>query len=238
MTDRFYFRQLLGGLDFALDDPVAEQMVNFVYAFGDRESGEAVLVDPAYRPAELVEIVQGDGMTVSAVFATHYHADHVGGNLGGHAQIAGIVELLEKIDVPIHVQADEVEWVTKRTGVGEDSLVAHDAGDVVSIGAFDVSLLHTPGHTPGSQCLLVNGRLISGDTLFLDGCGRTDLPGSDPHEMYRTLTQRLSNISDDTVLFPGHLYSPDPSAPMREVRQHNRALVPASAEQWLAMFAR
>ena len=237
MTERFYFRQLLSGLDFALDDPVAEQMVNFVYAFGDRETGDAVLVDPAYRPAELIDLVEADGMHVSAVFATHYHADHVGGNLGGRTEIAGIVDLLERVDVPIHVQADEVEWVTKRTGVGQDSLVAHDAGDVVAVGDFAVSLIHTPGHTPGSQCLLVNGRLISGDTLFLDGCGRTDLPGSDPQEMYRTLTQRLADVSDDTVLFPGHLYSADPSAPMGDVRQHNRALVPASAEQWLAMFA-
>jgi glyoxylase-like metal-dependent hydrolase (beta-lactamase superfamily II) len=238
MTERFYFRQLLSGLDFALDDAVAEQMVNFVYAFGDRESGDAVLVDPAYRPAELIDLVEGDGMRVSGVFATHYHADHVGGNLGGRAQIDGIVELLERIDVPIHVQADEAEWVTKRTGVGEGSLVAHGGGDVVAVGGFDVSLIHTPGHTPGSQCLLVNGRLISGDTLFLDGCGRTDLPGSDPEEMYRTLTQRLSGVSDDTLLFPGHLYSAEPSAPMGDVRQHNRALVPASAEQWLAMFSR
>jgi len=237
MTDRFYFRQLLSGLDFALDDPVAEQMVNFAYAFGDRDSGDAVLVDPAYRPSELVDLVESDGMRVSAVFATHYHPDHVGGNLGGRAQIDGITELLERIDVPIHVQGDEVEWVTRVTGVGEDSLVAHDAGDVVAVGDFEVALIHTPGHTPGSQCLLVNGRLISGDTLFLDGCGRTDLPGSDPNEMYRTLTQRLSSISDDTVLYPGHLYSADPSAPMGDVRRHNRALVPASAEQWLAMFA-
>ncbi|MGD0691362.1 MAG: MBL fold metallo-hydrolase [Acidimicrobiales bacterium] len=237
MTDRFYFRQLLSGLDFALDDPVAEQMVNFAYAFGDRDSGDAVLVDPAYRPSELVDLVESDGMRVSAVFATHYHPDHVGGNLGGRAQIDGITELLERIDVPIHVQGDEVEWVTRVTGVGEDSLIAHDPGDVVAVGDFEVALIHTPGHTPGSQCLLVNGRLISGDTLFLDGCGRTDLPGSDPNEMYRTLTQRLSNIADDTVLFPGHLYSADPSAPMGDVRRHNRALVPASAEQWLAMFA-
>jgi glyoxylase-like metal-dependent hydrolase (beta-lactamase superfamily II) len=238
MTERFYFRQLLSGLDFALDDPVAEQMVNLVYAFGDRESGDAVLVDPAYRPAELIDLVENDGMRVTGVFATHYHPDHVGGDLGGRAQIAGIVELLGSVDVPIHVQADEVEWVTKRTGVGEDSLVAHGGGDVVKVGEFEVTLVHTPGHTPGSQCLLVNGRLISGDTLFLDGCGRTDLPGSDPQEMYRTLTQRLADVSDDTVLYPGHLYSPDPSAPMGEVRRHNRALVPASAEQWLAMFAR
>jgi len=102
-------------------------------------------------------------------------------------------------------------------GVGEDSLVAHGAGDVVAVGDFEVSLIHTPGHTPGSQCLLVNGRLISGDTLFLDGCGRTDLPGSDPQEMYRTLTSVSRRSSDDTTLFPGHLYSADPSAPMGDV---------------------
>jgi glyoxylase-like metal-dependent hydrolase (beta-lactamase superfamily II) len=238
VTERFYFRQLLSGLDFSVDDPVAQQMVNFAYAFGDRATGEAVLVDPAYAPHELVRIVESDGMRVTGALATHYHADHVGGNLGGQAQINGIVELLETTDVPVHVQADEVDWVARGTGVGVDALVAHDAGDVMKVGAFDVTLVHTPGHTPGSQCILVNGRLISGDTLFLDGCGRTDLPGSDPEEMYRTLTQRLSAISDDTVLFPGHLYSADPSAPMSDVRMHNRALVPASAEQWLAMFAR
>ena len=222
MTERFYFRQLLGGLDFAIGDPVAEQMVNFAYVVGDRQTGEALLVDPAYRPDELVDLVERDDMRVTGVLATHYHADHVGGSLAGQHEIAGIVELLERFDVPIHVQADEVEWVTKRTGVGEDSLVAHAPGDVVSVGQFDVTLIHTPGHTPGSQCLLVNGRLISGDTLFLDGCGRTDLPGSDPTEMYRTLTQRLAGVSDDTVLFPGHLYSADPSAPMGEVRRHNQ----------------
>jgi glyoxylase-like metal-dependent hydrolase (beta-lactamase superfamily II) len=238
VTDRFYFRQLLSGLDFSVGDPVAEQMVNFAYAFGDRETGEAVLVDPAYAPHELVNLVESDGMRVTGAIATHYHADHVGGNLGGRTQINGIVELLETTDVPIHVQADEVQWVARGTGVGADALVAHDAGDVMKVGAFDVTLVHTPGHTPGSQCILVNGRLISGDTLFLDGCGRTDLPGSDPEEMYRTLTQRLSSVSDETLLFPGHLYSAEPSAAMGDVRLHNRALVLASADQWLAMFAR
>ncbi len=238
MSDQFYFRQLLSGLDFALGDPVAEQMVNFAYAVGDRATGEALLVDPAYSPRELVDIVEGDGLRVTGVMATHYHADHVGGSLGREFDIPGIVELLQTTDVPVHVQAPEVQWVRERTGVGADSLVAHGSGDVVSVGEFGVTLIHTPGHTPGSQCLLVNGCLISGDTLFLDGCGRTDLPGSDPEEMFRTLTQRLADVPDDTVLYPGHLYSAEPSAPMAEVRRHNRALVPATAEQWLAMFAR
>jgi hydroxyacylglutathione hydrolase len=237
VSDRFYFRQMQSGRDFATDDPIAVQMVNFVYAFGDRESGEAFLVDPAYRPKELVELVEADGLRVTGVIATHYHPDHVGGSLMGQSQIAGIRELLESVDVPIHVQADEVEWVTARTGVGVDSLVAHHSGDHVQVGGFDVTLIHTPGHTPGSQCILVEGHLMSGDTLFLEGCGRTDLPGSDPEEMYRTLTQRLNSLSDDVVLYPGHHYSPELSASLGTVREVNCVLTPRSAEQWLAKFA-
>jgi glyoxylase-like metal-dependent hydrolase (beta-lactamase superfamily II) len=237
MSNRFYFRQLLAGRDFGVGDVVATQMVNFVYAVGDREAGEALLIDPAYRPRELVEIVEADGMKVTGVLATHYHPDHVGGDLMGH-DIAGIAQLLETTDVPVHVQAEEVEWVTRVTGVGDDALVAHNSGDIVAAGELSVTLIHTPGHTPGSQCLLVDGRLLSGDTLFLEGCGRTDLPGSDPQEMYVTLSQRLNNISDDTVLCPGHFYAAQPSAPLGDVRRDNFILAPATAAQWLAMYGR
>ena len=237
MSDRFYFRQLLAGRDFARDDPVARQMVNFVYVLGDRVSGDAVVVDPAYRPRELVALVEADGMVVRGALATHYHADHVGGDLGGH-QIGGLRELLDVVDVPIHVQAEEVPWVVERTGVGVDSLVSHASGDAVHVGELTITLIHTPGHTPGSQCFLVDGRLISGDTLFLEGCGRTDLPGADPLAMYESLTQRLSKISDETVLYPGHFYSPAPSASLGEVRAMNYVFAPTSPEQWLAAFAR
>ena len=233
---RVYFRQLLAGRDFAVGDPMATAMVNFVYAMGDRETGEAVLVDPAYRPSELVAALAADDMTLVGAIGTHYHFDHVGGDYAGH-HVDGVVELLEIADVPIHVQCDEVEWVSQRTGVDEGSLVAHEPGDTLAVGGLSLTLIHTPGHTPGSQCLLFEGRLVSGDTLFLDGCGRTDLPGSDPEEMYRTLTQRLAFVDDATVLFPGHFYSTQPDAPMSEVRATNRVLAPASADQWLAMFS-
>lgn len=237
MSERFYFRQLLAGRDFAVGDGVATSMRNFAYALGDRESGDAVLVDPAYRPSELVDIVMADEMNVTGVIATHCHPDHVGGTLIGHQHIAGIAELREIVEVPIHVQAEEVEWVTARTGVGKDALVTHHDRDRLKVGDFEVQLLHTPGHTPGSQCLLVESRLLSGDTLFIDGCGRTDLPGGSALEMYRTLSERLAEIGDDTVLYPGHLYSPESSLSMGEVRERNNVLTPRSPEQWLAMFA-
>ncbi len=109
---------------------------------------------------------------------------------------------------------------------------------MVTVGGVQITLVHTPGHTPGSQCFLVDGRLVSGDTLFLEGCGRTDLPGSDSVAMYESLTTRLAAVPDDTVLFPGHMYSPEPSASMERVRRENYVFAPRSVDQWLAMFGR
>ena len=218
-TGRLYFRQLLSGRDFATTDQLAQQMVNFVYAIGDRATGECVLVDPAYDPTALVETVGADGMRVVGVLATHYHADHIGGSIMGHS-IDGLAQLLEHHTCPIHVQRDEVPWVVRSSGVGEDDLVAHDPGDVVRVGDVEIQLVHTPGHTPGSQCFLVDAKLVSGDTLFLDGCGRTDLPGSDHAKMIESL-RRLSLVDDDVVLYPGHRYSFASSATMGAVKQSN-----------------
>lgn len=237
MNEQFYFRQLLAGRDFAVGDDVATSMRNFAYALGDRETGDAILVDPAYRPSELVDMVTADEMNVVGVVATHFHPDHIGGTLTGDQHIAGIAELLALVEVPLHVQAEEAEWVKARTGVSDDALTLHHDRDQLDVGTVAVTLLHTPGHTPGSQCLLVEGRLLSGDTLFIDGCGRTDFPGGDTLEMYRTLSERLNAVSDETVLFPGHLYAPESFLSMGHVRARNYVFSAKSQEEWLAMFA-
>jgi len=234
--ERLYFRQLLAGRDFATEDPVARQMVNFVYLIGDRETGEAVAIDPAYGIKELLGIVDADGMRLVAALATHYHPDHVGGSMGGYT-IAGVRELLTLHPVPIHVQREEAQWVQKVTGAGAGDLVLHDSGDTVLVGDVPIELIHTPGHTPGSQCFYVADRLVSGDTLFLQGCGRTDLPGGDPEALYESLTQKLAKVPDHAVLFPGHLYSPEPSATMGDTRSTNYVFRPKTLDQWLTMFA-
>ena len=234
-NDQFYFRQLLSGRDVGTEDQIARQMVNFIYLIGDRLTGEAVVIDPAYDPKGLVDIVEADGMKLTGVLATHYHPDHIGGDMMGFS-ISGITELLELTSIPIHVQREEAELVDKVTGVGQENLITHESGDKLKVGSIEIELIHTPGHTPGSQCFLVENRLVAGDTLFLDGCGRTDLPGGDPRQMYESLTKRLAKVPDHATLFPGHLYSPKPSQSMGETRQHNYVFAPSTAEQWMAMF--
>jgi glyoxylase-like metal-dependent hydrolase (beta-lactamase superfamily II) len=234
MADRLYFRQLLSGRDFAVGDPVATQMVNFAYLVGDREAGEALVVDPAYATDDLVDLLEADGMRLTGVLVTHHHPDHVGGTMLGFS-LPGLAELLTRVQVPVHVHKDEAEFVRRTTGVGEGDLVGHDHDDVVQAGAVPVRLLHTPGHTPGSQCFLVDGGLVAGDTLFLQGCGRTDFPGGDPEKMFASLRQ-LADLPGDPVVYPGHLYSPEPSAPLSEVRRDNVVFRPRSLEQWRMMF--
>ena len=125
--------------------------------------------------------------------------------------------------------------VKRVTGLSDSDLTAHEAGDKVTVGAVEIELVHTPGHTPGSQCFLVEGCLVSGDTLFLDGCGRTDLPGSDPEQMYESL-QRLARLPESTVVYPGHKYHPQSNGTMASVREANYVYRPRTKEQWMMMF--
>lgn len=234
--DRLYFRQLLSGRDFARDDGLAQQMVNFAYLIGDRDTGEAVIVDPAYGVRELVDIAAADGMRIVGSLATHYHPDHVGGSMMGYS-IEGVAALLEAgVEAKVHCQTEEAFGIKRVTGISDSDIVEHHSGDVVYAGAVPITLLHTPGHTPGSQCFLVDGRLVSGDTLFLDGCGRTDLPGGDPAALYESVHQRLGTLPDDTELYPGHLYSPEAHKPLGDVRAHNHVFRFRTKEQWMMMF--
>ncbi|CAJ1508544.1 MBL fold metallo-hydrolase [[Mycobacterium] burgundiense] len=228
--DRLYFRQLLSGRDYAVGDMIADQMRNFAYLIGDRETGDCVVVDPAYAAGDLLDIAEGDGMRLSGVLVTHHHPDHVGGTMMGFT-LAGLAELMERQSVPIHVNTHEAQWVSRTTEIPMAELTAHEHGDKVSVGDIEIELLHTPGHTPGSQCFLVDGRLVAGDTLFLEGCGRTDFPGGDVNEMFRSL-QQLAALSGDPTVFPGHWYSAEPSAPLEEVKRTNYVYRASNLDQW------
>jgi glyoxylase-like metal-dependent hydrolase (beta-lactamase superfamily II) len=194
-------------------------MQNFVYLIGDPVARQCVVVDPAWDIDTIVNTAAADDMTVTGAVVTHTHQDHVGGSLeswGMPGRIPGIEELLERVRAKVYVHKAEREFLR---GFGSD-LVKVDNHDTLPVGRLTLTFLHTPGHTPGSQCFLVDGRLISGDTLFIGSCGRTDLPGRDPKEMYYSLTQRLAALPDDTVLLPGHNYGGEASTIGREKRQN------------------
>ena len=212
-------RQLLVGRDIGRGDPAGTQMQNFVYLVGDRAKGECVVVDPAWSIGDIAARAAEDGMKITGALVTHYHPDHVGGSMFG-LEVEGLSELMERCPCPVHVHRLEADGVRAVTGLSESDLVRHEGNDRVTVGDVEIELLHTPGHTPGSQCFRVKDALVSGDTLFLQGCGRVDLPGGSAEEMQRTLTQRLATLPDDLTLYPGHAYGGE-RAPLGEVRLKN-----------------
>jgi glyoxylase-like metal-dependent hydrolase (beta-lactamase superfamily II) len=209
-------------------------MQNFVYLVGDRQARECVVVDPAWEIDTIIDTAQADDMRLVGALVTHTHQDHVGGSLaswGMPGRIPGVEELLARVPARVYVHKAEREFLP---GLGSD-LVKVDNHDTLAVGRLTLTFLHTPGHTPGSQCFLVDGRLVSGDTLFIDSCGRTDLPGSDPSEMYHSLTQRLGALPDDTVLLPGHNYG-GASSTLGEQKRRNPFMRFASLGDFLRVM--
>ena len=190
-----------------VQEPVGE-MANLAYLIGCHATREALLVDPAWDVDSLLARAERDGMRVVGALATHYHQDHIGGSIFGMS-IEGLARLMELSPMPIHVHEREADGVRRVTGSPASDLVAHEGGDEIALGGLRIRLLHTPGHTPGSQCFLVEeaeqpARLVSGDTLFLNGCGRVDLPGGDPEAMYRQPQRRArSACPTRRSLYPG-----------------------------------
>lgn len=219
MDQKLYFRQLLAGRDFAKGDRAAQGMENFVYLIGDREKGECVVVDPAWDIVGILEVAKRDSIKVVGALVTHYHPDHIGGHIFG-MDIEGLAELLTHNPCKVHAHKLEREGIAKLTGIEERDIVPHSSGDVVMVGNIAIELLHTPGHTPGSMCFRLKDVLVSGDTLFLNGCGRVDLPGGDVEEMHRTIQERLKSIDDKTIVYPGHAYGGDHAA-MLKIRHKN-----------------
>ncbi|MAG33330.1 MAG: MBL fold metallo-hydrolase [Deltaproteobacteria bacterium] len=226
-SDLYFAQQLVG------------EMQNLAYLIGSREQRQALVVDPAWNVQGLLDQAAEDDIEVVGALVTHYHQDHVGGEVFG-MNIEGLGKLLEAQPMPVHVNKHEAEGLKKVTGISDTDLVQHEGGDLLALGGVGIRLIHTPGHTPGSQCFLVEesdqaGHLVAGDTLFLNGCGRVDLPGADPRAMYESL-ERLKTLPDDTTLFPGHLYSPEGHDSLAGQKRTNPYLRAASVDQFLGFL--
>ncbi|PYT09983.1 MAG: MBL fold metallo-hydrolase [Acidobacteria bacterium] len=230
-----YIRQLLAGRDFAKDDYFASQMANFVYLVGDEEERVCMAVDPAWDIPGIIECADREGMRLTGALVTHYHPDHVGGNIFGH-NIAGLADFLATRPAKVHVNEVESEGIKQVTGLSDSDLEKHRGGDEILIGNITVKLIHTPGHTPGSQCFLAASALVSGDTLFIGGCGRVDLPGGNPNDMYYSLTQILSKLPEETLLFPGHNYASKPVSTIGDEKKDNHYLKIRNLDDWKSLM--
>ena len=224
-----YFRQIAVG-----------EMANLAYLIGSRQTREALVVDPAWNVETLLDQAADDDMQVVGALVTHYHQDHIGGSLFGQT-IPGLQRFLEDCPSPVHAHKLEAQGVADIAGVPRSEITAHDGGDIIELGGIRVRLIHTPGHTPGSQCFLVEeatrpGQLVSGDTLFLGSCGRVDLPGSDPEAMYHSLNGTLKQLPDETLLFPGHLYSAEAQSTLGAEKQSNPFLRVTSLDMFLSFM--
>ncbi|MCS6925993.1 MAG: MBL fold metallo-hydrolase [Candidatus Binatia bacterium] len=208
---RLYFKQMEIG-----------PMQNFTYLIGDSLSREAAVVDAAWDIPAIIRVAEQDGFTITKALVTHYHQDHLGGDFAGF-HIQGAAELLEHVKAKVYINKAEAPFLGRLAGLSKSDIVQVESGDTTTVGDITITFLHTPGHTPGSQCFLVEHRLVAGDTLFINSCGRVDLPGSNPEDMYYSL-QRLAQLPDETVLYPGHNYADKPSATLAEQKRHNMYL--------------
>jgi glyoxylase-like metal-dependent hydrolase (beta-lactamase superfamily II) len=218
-SDDLYLEQLLCG-----------SMQNFVYVVGSRRTREVALVDPAWAIDALLDHVQERGFEPVAALVTHYHQDHVGGEIFGH-RIEGLSELLARKGMKVYANKHEADGLKQVTGLSESDLARVESGDKLRLGDVEIEFLHTPGHTPGSQCFMARNSLVSGDTLFIQGCGRVDLPGANPDDMFRSL-QKLASLPGNTVLYPGHDYGGGPHLSLSETRRVNPYLRIPDLETW------
>ncbi|MFN0062447.1 MAG: MBL fold metallo-hydrolase [Myxococcaceae bacterium] len=185
-------------------------MQNFVYLLGPEGGGEAVVVDPAWDVPAILAALAAARRTLTGIILTHGHNDHVN----------GVPELLRTHDVPVYAQAEEVEFFDALKAIRAAILPIAGSSEL-RVGGLTLKLIHSPGHTPGSQCLWCQGAVFTGDTLFLHACGRCDFRGGDAKTMYRTLTHLRETLPGETRVFAGHDYSKVRSMQMRDVLAEN-----------------
>ncbi|MFK7816270.1 MAG: MBL fold metallo-hydrolase [Gammaproteobacteria bacterium] len=182
-------------------------MENFVYLLIDNETSTAAVVDPAWEVDKIIEQAENLNVAITDVLLTHSHHDHINGLDG----------ILDQYDAQIHILKNEADF----WGENLNKPQLHYGGDNIQIGNTEIQVMHTPGHTPGSTCYRAGDDLITGDTLFVFGCGRCDMHGGDPEQMYSTLKRFKTDLPNDIVIHPGHNYATQKSSTLKEEFEGN-----------------
>jgi hydroxyacylglutathione hydrolase len=188
-------------------------MENFAYLIGDENTGHAAVVDPAWDIEKIIKVAQENNLRIIYVINTHSHPDHTSGN----------DEL---------VKATGAKIVAHEASRNRKDICAKD-GEVLRLGSLELKIIHTPGHSPDHMCVLVNGKLMTGDALFVGECGRTDLPGGNSEQMYGSLFNKLMKLADDVEVYPGHNYGPKTHSTIGYEKAHNYVLKPRTAKEFV-----
>lgn len=178
------------------------QMSNFIYVIHDHASNRAAVVDPAWDAPRIIALAEQQGLRITDILLTHSHFDHIN----------GVEALLNHSDPQLHLLKAEAQFWNRYL----DLPTLHTGGDRIELGDTTIEILHTPGHTPGSACYRLGDQVLTGDTLFVFGCGRCDLRGGDPTQMYQSLRRLGERLPDNTVIRPGHNYGITPTSTMTE----------------------
>lgn len=201
---------------------------NFVYLLGAAGAREVAVVDPAWDVGAILAAAEEDGKEIAGAFLTHSHADHMNGVGPLLAFVPGI---------PVYVQRAEVEFSQQLRWLGE-AIVPTEPDQRVAVGPLEVRCIRTPGHTPGSQCLYCGGTLLTGDTLFIDGCGRCDLPGGDPAAMFDSLHRTIGALPDETLVYPGHDYADRSVSTLADEKRQNPYFLRRDLDSFVALRMR
>ena len=182
-------------------------MQNLIYLVWDIETNKTAIIDPAWDLIKVHSFIKDNNLILEKILLTHSHHDHVN----------AIDKILINHDVQIHINKKEkLFW-----GKIYDNFFTNDGDDLINLGKTQIRSMHTPGHTPGSACYLIGSNLIAGDTLFVFGCGRCDLHGGSPEEMYNTLKNLKFHLNEETLILPGHNYSTKKTSTLREQIEGN-----------------
>jgi glyoxylase-like metal-dependent hydrolase (beta-lactamase superfamily II) len=186
---------------------------NFSYVVADETTREAAVVDPSFNADEIIRLAVNQNLNIRYVIDTHHHGDHTAGNQ----------------DIKSHfgakIVAHELSTIDKDVSVADR--------DMIKLGNVIIKVLYTPGHTPDSICLLVDGKLLTGDTLFVGECGRTDLPSGSSKDMYASLFDKLMKLDDNVEVYPGHDYGSSPHSTIGEERRTNYTLKKRSLAEFV-----
>jgi len=204
-----------------IDQIPLSRMDTFCYFIADEASGRAALIDPAFDVPRILATARKAGYAVSHVINTHHHPDHSAGN----------AEVIQATGAQLCIHGEDAPFLNKLTGRAMARMLGGKGspapqrmlvdGDTVRIGATELTVLHTPGHTPGGICIYAPGHVFTGDTLFVGAVGRTDLPGGSDRQLRTSICDKIYALPDETIVWPGHNYGDTPSSTVGYERHHN-----------------